>query len=136
MAPAARAARYRAIAAKWLIIAQRQENANEKLALIDIAQAWIALAELTQKIEPLFGCTRSPTTLMIKMMTKPITFHRRSNDFRRMSDQRARFRLKALACRRLADLAEDAEREALWRKRANDWERSATGAEKRLRPKS
>lgn len=47
-----------------------------------------------------------------------------------MPDDLAQLRLKAEACRRLADLAEDAERKALWLKRADDWEQLATKAAK------
>lgn len=69
-------------------------------------------------------------------MTKPICFPCTSGSLQHIFDDRARVRLKALACRRLADLAEDAEREALWRKRASDWERLAKRVKKKLQPKS
>ncbi len=45
----------------------------------------------------------------------------------------AQHRVKAEACRRLADLAEDAERKALWTERADKWEQLARKATKRLR---
>lgn len=54
----------------------------------------------------------------------------------RVSGDPAHLRLKAEACRRLADLTEDAEREALWLKRASDWEELATKTERKLRAKS
>jgi hypothetical protein len=40
-------------------------------------------------------------------------------------------RRKAEACRRLAQIADDANRRALWFKRAEDWETLAARAEKR-----
>jgi hypothetical protein len=49
MTPAEIAARYREYAAKCLIVARKQENANERLALVDMAQAWIALADQAEK---------------------------------------------------------------------------------------
>ncbi len=54
MMPTELAARYREYAAKCVLVAQSQENANEKLALIDMARAWIALAEQAEKNESLF----------------------------------------------------------------------------------
>ena len=53
-----------------------------------------------------------------------------------MSDHPAQLRLKAEACRRLADLAEDAERETLWLIRANNWDQLATKAEQKSRARS
>ena len=49
MTPAELAARYRAYAAQCLIVAQSHDEPGEKLALIDMAQAWITLAEQTEK---------------------------------------------------------------------------------------
>lgn len=54
MTPTELAARYREYAAKCVLLAQSQENANERLGLIDMAQAWIALAEQAEKNEALF----------------------------------------------------------------------------------
>jgi hypothetical protein len=48
-----------------------------------------------------------------------------------MPDDLAQLRLKAEACRRLADMFEEPERKAHWSERAADWERLATEAEKR-----
>lgn len=61
---------------------------------------------------------------------------RHCKPFEHMSGDPSQLRLKAEACRRLADLTEDAEREAVWLGRANDWEQLATKAEKKLRFKS
>ena len=47
-------ARYREYAAKCVAIAQGLEHAHEKLALLNMAQAWIALAEQAQKDEAQF----------------------------------------------------------------------------------
>lgn len=60
MSPAELATRYRDYAARCLILAQRQEDAAERLALIDMAQAWIALAEQAQKNETLFVVYETP----------------------------------------------------------------------------
>lgn len=48
------ATHYRNRAVQCLTVARRQESANDKLALINMAQAWVTLAELTEKIEFLF----------------------------------------------------------------------------------
>jgi hypothetical protein len=48
-----------------------------------------------------------------------------------MIDDPAQLRLKAEACRRLADMAEDAQRKALWTERAHHWEQLAAKAAKR-----
>jgi hypothetical protein len=45
------AARYWGYAAQCLIVAQRQDSAGDKLALVDMAQAWVALAEQTETDE-------------------------------------------------------------------------------------
>jgi hypothetical protein len=42
-----------------------------------------------------------------------------------MLDDPVQLRLKAEACRRLADLAEDLQRKALWIERADHWDRLA-----------
>jgi hypothetical protein len=55
-----------------------------------------------------------------------------------VSDEPAQLRLKAEACRRLADLTEDEGRKATWAERAVYWEQLVVEAEKlsRKRPKS
>jgi hypothetical protein len=45
-------------------------------------------------------------------------------------DKAAQLRLKAEACRRLAELCDDAERGALWLERADHWENFAIKAAK------
>jgi hypothetical protein len=60
MTPAELAARYRKYAAKCLLLAQRQEDAGEKLALLDMAQSWMALAEQAEKNEALFVVYETP----------------------------------------------------------------------------
>jgi hypothetical protein len=47
-----------------------------------------------------------------------------------MSDQADHLRLKAEACRRLADLSDDIHRKLLWLERADHWERLAKKAVK------
>jgi hypothetical protein len=47
--PAQLAARYWGYAAQCIIVAQRQDNARDKLALIDMAEAWVTLAERTKR---------------------------------------------------------------------------------------
>jgi hypothetical protein len=47
-----------------------------------------------------------------------------------MLDNPAQLRLKAEACRRLAEIEEDAERKALWIERAHHWEQRAAKASK------
>ncbi len=49
MSPADIAARYREYAAKCLIFAKTQDDPNQRLALVDMARAWIALAEQAEK---------------------------------------------------------------------------------------
>lgn len=48
-----------------------------------------------------------------------------------MPEDPAQLRLRAEACRRLADTSENAERKELWLDRANHWEQLALKAEKR-----
>jgi hypothetical protein len=48
-----------------------------------------------------------------------------------MLDDLAQLRQKAEACRRLADIAEDAQRKALWIERADHWEQLAAKAGER-----
>jgi hypothetical protein len=45
-----------------------------------------------------------------------------------MGDDPAQLRLKAEACRRLADITEDTQRKALWIERADHWEQLASKA--------
>jgi hypothetical protein len=45
------AARYWGYAAQCLIVAQRQDAVGDKLALINMAQAWVTLAEQTERAE-------------------------------------------------------------------------------------
>ncbi len=47
--PAQLAARYWGYAAQCIIVAQRQDDAGDKLALIDMAKAWVTLAERTSR---------------------------------------------------------------------------------------
>lgn len=47
--PAQLAARYWGYAAQCLIVAQRQDDASDKIALINMAEAWVALAEQAQR---------------------------------------------------------------------------------------
>lgn len=47
-----------------------------------------------------------------------------------MFDEPAQLRQKAEVCRRLADMADDAGRKALWLERADHWEQLATKAPK------
>jgi hypothetical protein len=97
---------------------------------VSLALPWITarqrpVAKQIQKNESPYVCKTSGVK---KKMIQPFSFQR-------VSDDPAQLRLKAEACRRLADLTKDAEHEALWQKRANEWEQLATRAEKR-RPKS
>jgi hypothetical protein len=55
--------------------------------------------------------------------------------FRRQNDEVAEHRLKAEACRRLADLSEEDARKALWIERAGRWEELALKARKAKRQK-
>jgi hypothetical protein len=58
--PAQLAARYWGYAAQCLVVAQRQDSAGDKLALIDMAQAWVNLAERTEKNEADFEADETP----------------------------------------------------------------------------
>lgn len=58
--PAQLAARYWGYAAQCLIVAQRQDNAGDKLALINMAQAWVNLAEQTETNESRFEGRGTP----------------------------------------------------------------------------
>jgi hypothetical protein len=60
MTPAELAARYREYAAKCFSLAQRHGDANEKLALIDMAQVWSDLAQIAEKNESLFIVYETP----------------------------------------------------------------------------
>lgn len=59
MTPNEIAGRYRDYAGKCLAVAQRQESASERLALIDMARAWIALADQAEKNQSRYA---TPTT--------------------------------------------------------------------------
>lgn len=58
--PAQLAARYWGYAAQCLIVAQRQDDAGDKLALINMAQAWVNLAEQTEKNTPSLSAFETP----------------------------------------------------------------------------
>ncbi len=58
--PAQLAARYWGYAAQCLIVAQRQDDAGDKLALINMAQAWVNLAEQTEKNTPALSAYETP----------------------------------------------------------------------------
>lgn len=60
MTPAEFAARYRAFAAKCVTVAQGLQDTSEKLALIDMAQAWIALADQAERNEKLAVVYETP----------------------------------------------------------------------------
>ena len=60
MTPAELALRYREYAAMCMFLAENQQSANEKLALIDMTRAWIALAEMAAKNESLFVVDETP----------------------------------------------------------------------------
>ena len=60
MTPAELAAQYREYAARCFHLAQRQETAGEKLALIDIAHAWSSLAEQAERNEALVVVYQTP----------------------------------------------------------------------------
>jgi len=47
-----------------------------------------------------------------------------------MPDKAAELRMKAEACRRLADMSDDALQKAIWLERADDWEGLAKKAER------
>jgi hypothetical protein len=53
-----------------------------------------------------------------------------------VDDEPAQLRLKAEACRQLADTSEEAKRKALWIERAEHWEKLAKEAEKRAAKKT
>lgn len=50
-----------------------------------------------------------------------------------MSDYPAQLRIKAEACRRLAEITTDASRRVHWLRRADDWEALANKAQRELR---
>lgn len=60
MTPAELALRYRDYAATCMLLAENRQSANEKLALIDMTRAWIALAEMAEKNESLFVVYETP----------------------------------------------------------------------------
>ncbi len=63
MTPAELAARYREYAAQCVAVAQSLDHAREKLALLDMAQAWIALARQAEKNEKLAVVYETPEVL-------------------------------------------------------------------------
>jgi hypothetical protein len=60
MSQAELAARYREYASKCVAFSQGLEQAHEKLVLLNMAQAWIALAEQAQKNEAQFVLCETP----------------------------------------------------------------------------
>jgi hypothetical protein len=60
MSPADLAARYRQRAGKCFTISQKMEDAGERLELIDMAQAWLALAEQAERNGHLFTVYETP----------------------------------------------------------------------------
>jgi hypothetical protein len=60
MSPADLAARYRQRAGKCFTISQKMEDAGERLELIDMAQAWLALAEQAERNGQLFTVHETP----------------------------------------------------------------------------
>ena len=60
MSPEELAARYREHAAKCVTMAQRFADAAEKLELLDMAQAWLALAEQAAKNPQFFVVYETP----------------------------------------------------------------------------
>jgi hypothetical protein len=54
------AARYWGYAAQCLMLAQRQDSAGDKLALINMAQAWVSLAEQSEKDTSPFAAYETP----------------------------------------------------------------------------
>jgi hypothetical protein len=60
MSPEELAARYREHAAKCFMLAQRFGDTAEKLELLDMAQAWLALAEQAEKNPQFFVVYESP----------------------------------------------------------------------------
>jgi hypothetical protein len=62
MSPADLAARYREYATTCVAMAQSLESADEKLVLLDMAQAWIALAKQAEKNEGMVLIYETPVT--------------------------------------------------------------------------
>lgn len=61
--PAQLAAHCRGYAAQCLIVAQHQNSAGDRLALINMAQAWAALADQIVNNAPLFAvCELQPVS--------------------------------------------------------------------------
>jgi hypothetical protein len=58
--PAQLAAHYRGYAAQCVIVAQHQHSAGDRLTLINMAQAWSALAEQTEKSASLLVVSEMP----------------------------------------------------------------------------
>lgn len=60
MTPADLAARYREYAGNCVALAQGMESAKEKLVFLDMAQAWMALAEQAERNEALLLVYETP----------------------------------------------------------------------------
>jgi hypothetical protein len=58
------AARYWGYAAQCLIVAQRQDNVADRLILLNMAQAWAALAEQTEREIPEIRRPEGPLQLL------------------------------------------------------------------------
>lgn len=58
--PAQLAAHFRGYAAQCLVVAQHQHRAGDRLTLINMAQAWVALADQTEKNASLFAMYEIP----------------------------------------------------------------------------
>ena len=62
MAPTDLAAHYREYAVKCVAVAQSLEGAAEKLTLLDMAKAWMTLAEQSEKSEGMVLVYETPIT--------------------------------------------------------------------------
>lgn len=61
--PAELASRYRSYAANCVALSQSHDDAGEKLLLLDMAQAWMALAEQAERNETRFVVPETPVKL-------------------------------------------------------------------------
>jgi hypothetical protein len=55
MTPVELAARYRNYAMRCLLIEKQQDNVGDRLALVDMAEAWASLADCVEKNEAMFA---------------------------------------------------------------------------------
>ncbi len=55
MTPAELAVRYRGYAIRCLLFAKQQDDAGDRLILVDMAQTWATLADYAEKNEPVFA---------------------------------------------------------------------------------